>query len=70
MSSYQNGLGNGAAGRPSNAMENTTKTSMGQAAQQAAAEGMQFQLWVSQQATSLNKLKIYNTMAKSINDQQ
>jgi len=40
----------------------------------AAQAGMQhateFQMWVSQQATSLAKLKIFATMAKNVNDQQ
>lgn len=70
MSSYQNGFGNGANARPGSAMDKTAATPVGQAAQQGAAQAMEFQLWVSQQASSLNKLKIYNTMAKSINDQQ
>lgn len=30
----------------------------------------EFQMWVSQQATSLAKLKIFATMAKNVNDQQ
>ncbi|MFC3374900.1 hypothetical protein ACFOLJ_03175 [Rugamonas sp. CCM 8940] len=43
---------------------------MGQAAQQASADAIAFQLWVSQQATSLAKLKVFHTMAKQVNDQQ
>lgn len=43
---------------------------MVQGAEQGSADAMEFQLWVSQQATSLAKLKIFSTMAKSINDQQ
>jgi len=43
---------------------------MAQTAQEGAASAAEFQLWVSQQATSLAKLKIFHTMAKSVNDQQ
>ncbi|AYR24723.1 hypothetical protein RB25_07575 [Herbaspirillum rubrisubalbicans] len=43
---------------------------MVQSAQQGSAEAIEFQLWVSQQATSLAKLKIFNSMAKNVNDQQ
>ncbi|SFL98274.1 hypothetical protein [Rugamonas rubra] len=43
---------------------------LGQAAQQGAADAMAFQLWVSQQATSLAKLKVFHSMAKQVNDQQ
>jgi len=39
-------------------------------AQAGAERAVEFQLWVSQQATSLAKLKIFSTMAKSVNDQQ
>lgn len=41
-----------------------------QAAQAGANQAVEFQMWVSQQATSLAKLKIFSTMAKNINDQQ
>ncbi len=40
------------------------------AAQAGAAQGVEFQMWVAQQASSLAKLKIFNTMAKNVNDQQ
>ncbi|AKU24955.1 hypothetical protein MJ904_08740 [Massilia sp. MB5] len=70
MSSYQNGLSGGSQPRPGQSMDQTTATPIGRAAQQGAAEAMEFQLWVSQQATSLAKLKVFNTMAKTINDQQ
>lgn len=40
----------------------------------AAKAGMQnateFQMWASQQATSLARLKLFATMAKNVNDQQ
>ncbi|MGI4938336.1 MAG: hypothetical protein ACRYF5_16585 [Janthinobacterium lividum] len=68
MTSFRNGLSptdaNGSAGKPA------ASTPMGQQAQAGAAQAMEFQLWVSQQATSMAKLKVFNTMAKSINDQQ
>lgn len=40
------------------------------AAQAGAQQANEFQMWVSQQATSLAKLKIFATMAKNVNDQQ
>ncbi|EJN02964.1 hypothetical protein [Herbaspirillum sp. YR522] len=40
------------------------------AAQAGVEHAAEFQMWVSQQATSLAKLKIFSTMAKGINDQQ
>lgn len=70
MSSYQNGMFGASQARPGQAMDKTTSTPMGQAAQQASAQAMEFQLWVSQQGTSLAKLKVFNAMAKTINDQQ
>lgn len=35
-----------------------------------AEDSMKFQLWVGEQAQTLGRLKIFHTMAKSINDQQ
>jgi len=40
------------------------------AAKAGAQRAVEFQMWVSEQATSLAKLKIFSTMAKNINDQQ
>ncbi len=40
------------------------------AAQQAAKDSMAFQLWSAEQAEVLSRLKVFHTMAKSINDQQ
>lgn len=37
-------------------------------AKAGAAEAMEFQLWVSQQAHSLSKLKVFQEMAKKVND--
>ncbi|QGZ42121.1 hypothetical protein IP92_05484 [Pseudoduganella flava] len=70
MSTYLNSLGQPGEARPGKAMARTAANPLGQAAQEAAAEGMQFQLWVAQQASALTKLKIFNSMAKSVNDQQ
>jgi hypothetical protein len=70
MSSYLNGLSGPSQARPGQAMDKTTSMPLGQAAQQGAAQAMEFQLWVSQQGTSLAKLKVFNAMAKTINDQQ
>lgn len=39
-------------------------------AQQNAQDAMAFQLWASSQSHSLARLKIFHTMAKTINDQQ
>lgn len=38
--------------------------------QQGFQEAMEFQHWVSEQSQVLGRLKIFHTMAKSINDQQ
>lgn len=70
MSSYLNSMQQSGNLQPGKAMARTLTDPLGQTAQQGAAQAMEFQLWVSQQATSLAKLKIFNTMAKSINDQQ
>lgn len=40
------------------------------AAQTSADDSMAFQLWVSQQSQTLGRLKVFHSMAKSINDQQ
>lgn len=45
---------------------NSTSMAIKAGAQQA----VEFQVWASQQATSLAKLKIFATMAKNVNDQQ
>lgn len=70
MSTYLNAKAGVATAQPGPAMARTVTTPLGDAAQHGAAQAMEFQLWVSQQASSLAKLKIFNTMAKSINDQQ
>ena len=38
--------------------------------QQGYQEALEFQRWVSDQAQVLGRLKVFHTMAKSINDQQ
>jgi hypothetical protein len=40
-----------------------------QVAQQGAQQAVEFQLWTAQQAMALSKLKVFASMAKSINDQ-
>lgn len=40
------------------------------AAQQGAKDAMAFQLWSAEQGDVLSRLKVFHTMAKSINDQQ
>jgi hypothetical protein len=70
MSTYLNARDGHATAQSGPAMARTAATPLGDAAQQGAAQAMEFQLWVSQQASSLAKLKIFNTMAKTINDQQ
>lgn len=47
-----------------------TDNPMVAAAQSSAQDAMAFQLWVSEQSHTLGRLKIFHTMAKSINDQQ
>lgn len=39
-------------------------------AQATAQDAMAFQLWISEQSHVLGRLKVFHTMAKSINDQQ
>ena len=66
MSTYSSSINNGQ--KPP--MPGTDGSSpMAQAARDGAARAMEFQLWVSEQAASLSKLKVFHTMAKSINDQ-
>lgn len=69
MSTYQSQLDRGQA-QQSVGFRQDSGNPMVQSAQQGSAEAMEFQLWVSQQATSLAKLKIFSAMAKSVNDQQ
>lgn len=38
--------------------------------QQATEDAVAFQMWVSQQSHALSRLKVFHSMAKSINDQQ
>lgn len=37
-------------------------------AKSSAAEAMEFSLWVSEQAHSLSKMKVFQEMAKKVND--
>jgi hypothetical protein len=41
-----------------------------QAAENGAQDAMEFQLWVAKQSAQLSRLKVFASMAKSINDQQ
>jgi hypothetical protein len=41
-----------------------------QTAQNGAQDAMEFQLWVAKQSAQLSRLKVFASMAKSINDQQ
>jgi hypothetical protein len=41
-----------------------------QTAESGAQDAMEFQLWVAKQASQLSRLKVFASMAKSINDQQ
>lgn len=43
-------------------------SSMVQRTKEGAAEAMEFQLWVSEQAHNLSKLKVFQAMAKKVND--
>jgi len=68
MSTFQSQLGQSYANENPTMRQGASPTV--QAAQAGAAQAVEFQLWVSQQASSLAKLKIFNTMAKNVNDQQ
>lgn len=63
MASRLNGLA-----QPGSAMESANP--MVAQARVGAEDAMKFQLWVGEQAQTLGRLKIFHTMAKSINDQQ
>jgi hypothetical protein len=41
-----------------------------QTAENGAQDAMEFQLWVAKQSAQLSRLKVFASMAKSINDQQ
>lgn len=70
MSTYQSQLDRGSQTQQGGGFRQDNPNPMVQAAQQGSVEAMEFQLWVSQQATSLAKLKIFSSMAKNVNDQQ
>jgi len=69
MATFQSGL----AGKNSSAgasLEDKANQPGVQSAQQASQHAMDFQLWVEEQAATLAKMKVFASMAKSINDQQ
>lgn len=68
MNLFRNGID--AGGEQANTSINNPSSHYGKAAKASAAEAMEFQLWVSEQSHSLSKIKLFHTMAKSINDQQ
>ena len=70
MYSTRNGFGNTLLSQANYDPLKGSASPLPQAAQQGSKEAMEFQLWVSQQAHQLAKLKIFHTMAKSVNDQQ
>jgi hypothetical protein len=61
-SSVQNSISTG--------LDERFKSPVAQTIQRATANAVEFDMWVSKQATSLAKLKIFHTMAKQVNDQQ
>jgi hypothetical protein len=71
MGTYQNGMGNTVSSQVSSGLQdkmanpNTTI----QMAQQSAQSAQEFSLWVTEQATTLAKMKVFATMAKNVNDQ-
>lgn len=69
MATFQSQM-NGAQSSGNPSMRQGAVNSSVQSAQAGSEQAMEFQLWVSQQATSLAKLKVFSTMAKNINDQQ
>lgn len=65
------GYGYGTSAVPQQTLMNgvSTPTSpFGSSAKAGAAEAMEFQLWVSQQAHNLSKMKVFQEMAKKVND--
>jgi hypothetical protein len=50
-----------------NGISNPTNPAVA-SAKQSAAEAMAFQLWVAEQAHNLSKLKVFQEMAKKVND--
>jgi hypothetical protein len=66
MSTYSSQFNNGKSIVPGGSGNNP----LVDAARTSAADALEYQLWVSQQSTTLSKLKIFHTMAKSVNDQQ
>lgn len=69
MSTYQSQLG-GTRADQNPSMRQGSGNAMVASAQAGSAEAVEFQMWVSQQATSLAKLKVFSSMAKNVNDQQ
>ncbi len=70
MSTFQDQLSSSARPASNPYERDGTLNSTAMAAQAGAEHATEFQMWVSQQATSLAKLKIFSTMAKNVNDQQ
>lgn len=69
MTYAKTGVGENFSSSGGNPLRNRD-SSVAHAASASAAEAAEFELWVSEQATSLAKLKVFHSMAKSVNDQQ
>ena len=70
MSTYQSQMMNSSQSYGNPSLRQGGEDPLVQNAQAGSEKAMEFQLWVSQQATSLAKLKIFSSMAKNVNDQQ
>lgn len=70
MSSIFDGTGNVSSTQGASGFTGTSGDPVAQDMKQAAAAAVEFQIWVSKQATTLSKLKVFHTMAKQVNDQQ
>ncbi|MCA1324570.1 hypothetical protein [Herbaspirillum sp. alder98] len=70
MSTFQSQMAGGYQSQGNPSMRQGASDPMVGNAQAGAEQAMEFQLWVSQQATSLAKMKVFATMAKNVNDQQ
>ncbi|WP_296556147.1 hypothetical protein [Pigmentiphaga sp.] len=70
MSTFQDAWSSSLRGASNPYQRDGVLNSTTTAVQAGAQHAVEFQVWASQQATSLAKLKIFATMAKNVNDQQ
>jgi hypothetical protein len=70
MNTFQDQLGSSMRPASNPYERDGVLNSTAMAAQAGMQQATEFQMWASQQATSLAKLKLFATMAKNVNDQQ